>query len=330
MRCHLPSRFWNPPAASVVVVVLLALSVAAEAGAEAEESGGLLESAEDSWQPTFGVGFDVFVQSLSASFESDEVPVLGERYVVPGPTPRDDEIRADCCLPFDQPYPDPANPGAPPTPANSVSTAASESVTPPMISLELGVTGPRLGDSSWAPRPFFRFRGQLPSKGLRSVGRENSPITKVSAQVEYRGSFFVGGGMDVILPIESRRFGMRVALDYFRIEVAPKVDVQLYERVVEDAPFYNELVFSGSGSGSGSYQGLAPSIDLHAFLGRRGQFGFSLYTEAQVLIALGNQSSSVTVDNTIAEGQGHYTLIGDSLAYQVGFGMRISWFGAKK
>jgi hypothetical protein len=323
-QSFLPTRIFGHALVGIAILAAASAAVGAEGEGAGEHSSGM------SWVPSVSVGFDIHAQSLSASFESDAVPVL-ERPPVPGAdgqTGTADDLPF-CCTPFNQPYPDPANPDAPPTPANSLSVGGETTVTPPMISFELALTGPKLNKSAWSPRPFFRFKGQLPSKGERSVERSNTPETKVNGKAEFRGSFFVGGGIDLVLPSESRRVGLRVGIDYFRIEMRPSIDVQLYETIDPGSPFFNELVFQGNAAGSGSYQGVAPSIGVDVFVGRRGQFGFSVFSAAQVLMVLGDRGSEVTVTNDIGEGQGTYLLVADRIAYQVGAGMRISWFGAK-
>ena len=270
----------------------------------AEETAGTSEETRTDWEPYVGLGFDVLIQSLEASFESDTIPIL-DRSAVP----------AFCCDP---------------TGVTSVVDSGSGSVTPPMVGIELGVLSPTLVENKWRPRLFLRARGEFPTTGSRNIKRTNTPILQVSKKIEYSAAYFIGGGIDLELPTDGRRLGLRVSVDYFRIDFRPRVDVDISEVIDPSSPFFTEPVFRGTGSGDRAYQGIAPGLTVEAFLGRRGKVGFSLYSEALAMIILGDRTHSVGVQNEIGSGSGTYRVRADSVAYQVGAGIRVSWQGLGK
>ena len=140
----------------------------------------------------------------------------------------------------------------------------------------------------------------------------------------------MGGGIDLRLPTDDQRVKVRLSVDYFRTEFEPRVDVLIAEQIdPQGSPFFTKPVFQGVGTGSAAVQGVAPGLAVEAFLGRRGNFGFSLYTEALFMVLVGDRSNQVEVTNQIGAGSGIYRLEVDSLSYGIGAGFRVVWMGAE-
>ena len=302
------------------LAVIVALAVVGMAtGSWADDAERTSPEPQAGWEPYFALGFDVQIQSLDASFESDTIPTLY--------TPVDPETGQPLIDPETE---DPIIVCCDPTVVTSVADSGSGTVTPPMVGIELGVLSPTLVENKWRPRLFLRARGEFPTTGSRNIKRTNTPILQVSKKIEYSAAYLIGGGIDLELPTDGRRVGLRVSVDYFRIDFRPRVDVDISEVIDPSSPFFTEPVFRGTGSGDRAYQGIAPGLTVEAFLGRRGKLGFSLYSEALAMIILGDRTHSVGVQNEIGSGSGTYRVTADSVAYQVGAGIRVSWQGLGK
>ncbi len=320
-------RLFSQYLLSVLAATALFLPGLAQAGLGSDTDTNTNTSG---WEPFAGLGFDIHVQSFSSEFDSSEIPVLDLT----------DPADPICCVPFGDPYvpyvPDPNIPGDPAPPQESptsTSDSATKSLTPPMIDLELGLYGPAFSVDSLSLRPFVHFVGQVPTKGARTIGATDTRNGHTSFSVNFRGIWFVGGGVKFLLPTESRTVSLSTSLDYFGVSVKHNVNTQFLQDVPRqrNRPRADPMeVFRGDASIGATYHGIAPSIAIEANVGSRGSLEVGLYSEFRALILLSDRSQTFAVSNSIGEGVGTYRTSSESVAYQVGAGIRISWLGLRK
>ena len=292
-------------------------SPVAQSGPASESEPPPPDSEQANWIPILEVGFDLHLQTVTSNFHSSNVPTL------------DNTTR-------------------------SYSSAGSEMVMTPMISLGASAMGPILSESLWQMRPFVSVRGQLPSQVEKLIKRDGEtykldpkdegegpavapgdPPTPIFAgsysgtqNIRFVGLWFAGVGLDFTIPSAFDRISLRPSLHYFGQRVGYVGDVALEEYPNPCCPAQPRPVpvFAASGKTYTTYQGLAPRLNLDASVGRARNFEFSMWAEYQALIILSeNRTSQFGVYNQLGSGSGLFEFSVDRVAHQVGFGVRVRW-----